>query len=172
MAEALAVIGVIASVAQLADYGFKLSIKLFTFGEAVSRADKSIRSLSNEVSVTSAVLKELGEILKADNTHVVSERAIEATEQTVRECNGIFEKLDKLLEKCRGGFGSEKGKEADKMGRLERLRWPFFQPKMDLLRSNLDRLKASLTLMLQVLSYARDMSDRLGSPIPVPTYIY
>ena len=37
---------------------------------------------------------------------------------------------------------------------------PFKQPKMDLLRGNLDRLKASLTLMLQVLNYARDVSSR------------
>ena len=47
MAEAIAALGVIASVAQLADYGFKLSIKLFSYSEAVSRADSAIASLSN-----------------------------------------------------------------------------------------------------------------------------
>jgi hypothetical protein len=159
MAEVLAALGVAASVVQLADVGFKLSIKLFAFGEAVSRADKSIRTLSNEISLTSAVLKELGEILKVDEARYVSVRAINATEQTVAECHSIFEQLNKLLEKSRGSFGPEKTKD-DKLTKLDKLRWPFLQPKMDLLRSNLDRLKASLALMLQVLSYARDISDR------------
>jgi hypothetical protein len=158
MAEAIAALGVVASVVQLADIGFKLSIKLFAFGEAVSKADKSIRTLSNEISLTSAVLKELGEILKADEARYVSDRAIQATEQTVVECNAIFEQLNKLLEKTRGSYGSERGE--DKVTKMDRLRWPFYQPKMDLLRSNLDRLKASLALMLQVLSYAREISDK------------
>lgn len=57
---------------------------------------------------------------------------------------------------------TEDGKRKVKMGTVpfEKLKWPFKQPKMELLRSNLDRLRASLTLMLQVLSYARDVSKR------------
>jgi hypothetical protein len=55
MAEAIAAIGAIASITQLAEYGFKLSIKLFAFGEAVATADRSVKSLSNEISLTSTV---------------------------------------------------------------------------------------------------------------------
>lgn len=42
---------------------------------------------------------------------------------------------------------------------LKKLKWPFKQSKMELLRTNLDLLKVSLTLMLHVLSYARDISN-------------
>lgn len=164
MAEAIAALGVVASVAQLADYGFKLSVKLFTFSEAVYSADKSIKNMSDDVSLTSAVLKELSEILKADSSTYVSHGAIDAAQQTVTECLAIFDELDKALEKSLGNLGA-----ADRDGRkrvnkgaatLERWKWPFKQTKMELLRTNLDRLKASLTLMLQVLSYARDLSAR------------
>jgi hypothetical protein len=161
MAELIAALSVIASVAQLADYGFKLSIKLFSFGEAVSNADSSIKGISNDVSLTSTVLQELCGILKSDDTHIVSPAAIAATEQTVKECLSIFQQLSDALDKSLGNLGAqEKGK--PKKGRiaLEKLKWPFKQPKMELLRSNLDRLKASLTLMLQVLSYARSISNR------------
>lgn len=166
MAKAIAVIGVVASVAQLADYGFKLSVKLFTFSEAVYSADRSIRNMSNDVSLTSTVLKELSEILKADTSNHVSDRAIGAAQQTVTECLAIFEELDKALEKSLGNLGAldRDGKKKVKgVATLERLKWPFKQTKMDVLRSNLDRLKASLTLMLQVLSYARELSARYAS---------
>jgi hypothetical protein len=162
MAEALAVIGVVSSVAQLADYGFKLSIKLFSYSEAVSRADKSIQSLSNEVSLTSVVLKELGEILQRDEAKYISKTAVEATHGTVKECLEVFHGLMNILEKSlpknegveRRGVGVPRLKITDKM------KWPFLQPKVELLRVNLDRLKASLTLMLQVLNYAKDLAGR------------
>jgi hypothetical protein len=158
MAEALAFLGVVASVAQLADYGFKLSIKLFAYSEAVSKADKTIQSLSNEVSLTSAVLKELGTILQEEEAKYVSRTAVEATQGTVQECFSVFEQLNSTLEKSTKGMG-ERGFSM-KMKMAEKLKFPFLEPKIELLRSNLDRLKSSLTLMLQVLSYAKDISGR------------
>jgi hypothetical protein len=80
MAEVLAAIGIVATVAQLADYGFKLSVKLFTFSQAVSTADHSIKEISNDVSVTSTVLQELGHIIKSDDSRVVSAMALDATQ--------------------------------------------------------------------------------------------
>jgi hypothetical protein len=160
MAEALAAIGVLASLTQLADYGLKLSIKLFTFGEAVSNADKSIKNLSNEVSLTSAVLKELESILRSEGAQYVSERAVEATEKTVQECFEVYNQLNKLLEKILGEGNSERQESLFKIKTLDKIKWPFLQPKFDLQRANLDRLKASLALMLQVLVYAKDISNQ------------
>lgn len=162
MAEVVAAIGVVASVAQLADFGFRLSLKLFTFSKAVASADSSIKDISNDVSFTSTVLKELCQILQDDESHVVSENAVEATSQTVKECLVIFEQLNEALDKSLANLGMLENKGKANRGKvaLEKLKWPFKQNKMELLRSNLDRLKASLTLMLQVLSYAQDISSR------------
>lgn len=168
MAEVIAALGVVASVAQLADYGFKLSLKLYKFSSAVASADDTIKSISSDVSLTSTVLQELCLIIKSDDSHVVSENAVNATSQTVRECMAVFDQLNSALDKSMGNLGMDidsgenEGKRRAKRSTitLERLKWPFKQPKMELLRSNLDRLKASLTLMLQVLSYARDVSSR------------
>ena len=161
MAEALAVIAVIASVAQLADLGCKLSVKLFAFSQTAAAADESIKGISSDVSLTSTVLQELSSILKADESRIVSSTAIEATKQTVAECLKVFEQLDEALEKALGTGGEKsKGKGKKGMSTFEKFKFPFKQPKLDLLRSNLDRLKASLSLMLQVLSYARDVANR------------
>lgn len=164
MAEALAAIGAIASIVQLADFGFKLSVKLFAFGEAVANADRSVKSLANEISLTATVLRELSKVIKSNENHV-SPRAVEATEKTIKECFDVFEELSKALEKSVGDVSSSKDRsEKKKITKIERIKWSFFQPRMDLLRSNLDRLKSSLTLMLQVLAYAQSIKKyaRLG----------
>ncbi|CAG8950923.1 hypothetical protein HYFRA_00003140 [Hymenoscyphus fraxineus] len=164
MAEVITILGVAASVAQLADYGIKLSIKLFSYSQAVSQAPATIKELSNDVSLTSTILQELCKTLNSDNAHVVSSSAIEATQQTADECLTIFKQLNDALEKSLVALGIAESEHAEKArkGRvvLEKLKWPFKQPKMELLRLNLDRLKASLTLMVQVLSYAGSISSR------------
>lgn len=162
MAEAITALGVVASVAQLADYGFSLSVMLFTFSQAVYSADQSIKALSNDLSLTSTVLKELSQIIGSDEARVVSEAAFRATKQAVTECLAIFEQLSTALDKSLSNLGmleERDGKKTAKRGTvaLEKLKWPFKHSKMELLRSNLDRLKASLTLKLQVLSYAREV---------------
>jgi hypothetical protein len=162
MAEAIAAIGVIASVAQLADYGFKLSIKLTSYSEAVSRADRTIESLSNEVSFTSGVLKVLGDILEDDEAKYISRTAVEATQGTVKECFVVFESLTKILDKALPkSLVMEKGGKTVKGMRLrEKIMWPFLEPRVELLRVNLDRLKVNLTLMLEVLKFAKDITGQ------------
>lgn len=156
----MAELGIIASVVQIADVGLSLSIKLCTFGETVATADKSITLISKDVSSTSIVLKELGHILDKDReSRLCSENVIHTADEVVKECLGIFEEIDKVLVKkvpflrAREGEKGERAKRATMM--LERLKWPYLQPKLLLLQSNLDRLKSTLLLMLNVIIYAR-----------------
>jgi hypothetical protein len=162
MAEVIAAVGVIASVAQLADYGFKLSIKLTSYSEAVARADRTIESISNEVSFTSGVLKVLGDILEQDEAKYISRTAVEATQGTVKECFVVFESLTKILDKAlpKSSDVEKGGKGAKGMRLREKMKWAFQEPKVELMRANLDRLKANLTLMLEVLKLARDMTGQ------------
>lgn len=169
MAEALAVLGVVASVTQLADYGARLSVKLFAFGVAVAGADRAIQTMSNEVALTASVLKELGVLLGSDGeARLTSEQAVEAARRTVEECLGVFEELDGALGRSLGkmglvGEGGEekaRGKARKGAAAMEKLKWPFLQPKMQLLRSQLEKLKSSLSLMLQVLIYAKTLAEK------------
>ena len=47
-------------------------------------------------------------------------------------------------------LNTQAGKTTRSVLLLERLRWSYLQPKLQLLRSNLDRLKSTLLLMLNV----------------------
>ncbi|KAF6241463.1 hypothetical protein HO173_000173 [Letharia columbiana] len=167
----MAGLGIIASVVQIADVGLRLSIKLYTFGEIVASADRSVISISKDVSLTSGVLKELGHILDKDKeTGTFSENAVQTADGVVKECLEVFQEMENILVKKlpslergrREGKGGERAKRATIM--LERLKWGYLQPKLQLLRSNLDRLKSTLLLMLNVITYARQVSGKTEPP--------
>ena len=163
----MAELGIIAAVGQIADIGLRLSIKLYTFGEIVADADRSVISISKDVSLTSGVLKELGQILDKDKeSRTFSENAVRTADGVVKECLDVFQEMENILVKKfpglggkgKEGRGGEKPKRATVM--LERLKWGYLQPKLQLLRSNLDRLKSTLLLMLNVITYAKQVSEK------------
>ena len=158
----MAELGIIASVAQIADLGVRLSLRLYTFGETVASADNSISAISKDVSLTSSVLRELGQTLEKDQqSRLCSQNALETADGIVKECFEIFQSMDKSLAKSMSRLGLQNGQRGAKtVAALERLKWPFLQPKMQLLRSNLERLKSTLLLMLNVLTYARQVADK------------
>ena len=158
----MAELGIIASVVQLADVGVRLSLRLYTIGETVASADDSIISISKNVSLTSSVLKELGQCLEKDQeTRITSENAFQTADRVVQECLEVFNSIDRTLTKSISRLGLEDGaKKFKAVAALERLKWPFLQPEMQLLLSNLERLKSTLLLMLNVLIYARQRQDR------------
>ena len=158
----MAEIGIVASVIQIADVGLRLSLKLYTFGETVASADRTVLSISKDISLTSSVLQELGHNLKIDHeARICSENAVKTAEEVVQECLKVFKEIDGLLEKSAARMGDEgKPKAKWTSAVVGKLKWPFLQPKMQLLRSNLDRLKATLLLMLNVMTYARQISGK------------
>ena len=157
----MAEIGLMASIVQIADTGLRLSIKLYTFGEIVSVADKSVISMSKDVSLTSSVLKELGRILDEESTsRICSETAVQTADGIVKECLSVFDEMEKVLVKKLPRLGNREGEKAKRASLLlEKLKWPYLQPKLELMRSNLEKLKSTLNLMLNVFAYARLKND-------------
>lgn len=148
----MAEVGIVASIIQIADVGLRLSLKLYTFGEIVSTADKSVISISKDVSLTSSVLKELGRILDKDEgrSKICSENAVQTADGIVRECLGVFGDMERILVRKIPHLGRSDGEKAKRAKvLLERLKWPYLQPKLELLRANLERLKSTLNLMLK-----------------------
>lgn len=88
----------VASIIQIADIGFRLSVKLVTFAETVASADQAIISTSKDVSLTSSVLKEVGENLKKDQSfRIYSENAVSTATAIVTECSEVFQAMEKIL---------------------------------------------------------------------------
>ncbi|OCK77813.1 hypothetical protein K432DRAFT_445075 [Lepidopterella palustris CBS 459.81] len=142
----MAEIGLIASVIQVAETGLKLSKTLYQYAETVATADKRIKDIAKDVELTSFVIDELSHIFKQDQTAaLLSKNAINTAQETVRECSTVFTVMDTALKKTkRNTFG--------------RLMLPFREPKLELLRTNIERLKTTLQLLMQVLTHAHQVA--------------
>jgi hypothetical protein len=70
------------------------------------------------------------------------------TKDIAEECKTVFKDLNDIIRKY---------VESGKMKLRDRLKWPFIEKRVTLLRVNLDRLKSTLMLMLEVLKYARSI---------------
>ncbi|EUC44921.1 hypothetical protein COCMIDRAFT_37255 [Bipolaris oryzae ATCC 44560] len=145
MAEA---IGLVASVLQLAGTGLKLSQALYQYADSVATADRRIRDVAKEIKLTSFVIEELGGIFKQDDTlSLISKSAIATANETLNECSTMFGEIEATLNKS-------------KKGKMGRLMLPFREPKIELLRSHIDKLKSTLQLLMQVLMHAFHVSSK------------
>ena len=157
----MAGIGLIASVLQVADIGARLSVKLYTFCHAAVNANDTIKFISKDISHTSAILRELVRCLEKDHeAQLYSESAFHTTSAIVNACATVFEEVDKaLMDKMTPvGLDGEPGQPQPAIS--ERFTWPFLEPRIKQLRNNLDKLRSTLHLMLNVLIYARLVAEK------------
>lgn len=145
------VIGLASSVIQIADVGLKLSVKLFTFTRKIKSADKGIDALSHEIAATGAVLQELGSTL-SDKGYVqlCSPQAIATATNLLNDCRDVFQRLGRVIDSPEAG---RKGK----VSLRQRFHFTFLASEIEELRANLERLKSSLLVILQVLVLAEQL---------------
>ncbi|CAG8092027.1 unnamed protein product [Penicillium salamii] len=153
----LEVVGVVASIIQLADFGARVAVQLHSFYHKIKKADKNIQRLSIDVSLTSSVLKQFGDILRdAEQQKICSSEAVSMANQIVTECEQIFQQMESTLKK---GVDLKKGK-IPKFRLSQKVDFAFSESEVSILQSQLDRLKATMLLLLYVMSYASQVRRR------------
>ncbi|KAL1648652.1 hypothetical protein SLS61_006780 [Didymella pomorum] len=124
MAELL---GLVASVIQVAGAGIQLSKTLYGYVDGVATADHRIKDIATEIKMTSIVIEELGDVFKHKETaSLVSKKAVQMANDTITECSALFAQIDATLKKSRKNT-------------LGRLALPFRDTKLELLRSHVDK---------------------------------
>lgn len=153
-------VSVAASVVGIATAGVQLSIKLITLATQISTASERITSIGNDVSLTSGVLNRLGELMNQKTTgngiSVFSQAGLETTRTSATICKSIFYEVEKEARKASEqimGFKMLKGGKI-KLSKMEKAKWPFLQPNIEILRTDLREAKGTLMLILQVTSLA------------------
>ena len=152
-----------ASILAIAGAGIQISLKLIAFADQVSTAPKRIQDVGTDVSVTAGTLMELGELMK---TKVPTKKLvamfrpdqIQNIQASSTKCQAIFDDLKHILGKAsqqlrdlyKPTTKSQDPSPKIKLSRLERMKWPFLQPQMEALRSELRDAKGTLGLILQV----------------------
>lgn len=98
-----------------------------------------------------------------DGTTIFSQGGLDTTKISAAMCETIFQDVERAAreasEQVRGRRKFTGGKL--KLSRSERLKWPFLQPSMDILRRDLHEAKGTLMLMLQVnlLAFSKKMAE-------------
>src|ERR1700761_280542 len=125
------------SIIGVADVGLRVATKLYTYASSVSRAPQSINQLAQEVSLTCAVLSDLGGLLKTDGAaKLCTPSALSTAQEAVKQCDQIFSEIGEEIEKAGGGVG------------IKKWVWPLAENKVRVLMSGLERGKSLVVLML------------------------
>ncbi|KAL8658242.1 MAG: hypothetical protein Q9226_001152 [Calogaya cf. arnoldii] len=149
-------VSIAASLIGIGAAGSQIALKLYTLATQISTASERISSISNDVSLTSAVIHQLGELMTTkanhDGTTIFSQGGLDTTRTSAAMCETIFKHIERAAreasEQIRGRVRFTGGNV--KLSRSEKLKWPFLQPSMDTLRDDLREAKGTLMLMLQV----------------------
>jgi hypothetical protein len=97
------------------------------------------------------MLKQLGLLLEDDEyVRLCRAETLTMIRTIVEECETSFRDLDEIIGKYVG---------SGRMRFLDRLKWPYIERKVNLLRVNLERLKSALVLTLEVVKYARGVVE-------------
>ncbi len=97
----------------------------------------------------SAALKQLESGLSDDeNLRVCKDETLEGTRVIAVTCGKALEEIKEIVEKY---F------QDDKITIIDRLRRYKMEKRVNLLRANMDRLKSTIILMLEVIKYARSI---------------
>ncbi|KAF4763937.1 hypothetical protein N7455_010378 [Penicillium solitum] len=150
------VLGVVASILQIADLGAKLSVKLCTFYRTVKVANQSMQDLSCDVSLTCSILNELAKALEQDDqAKLCSEQAFRIAQEVLQECKAVFRQIENAIEKH-----NQDGEKNCFTRGARKVTVALLGPNLDLLKSNLERLKSTTLLMLHVIMYAGELRKR------------
>ena len=138
---------IIASVIGVAGAGFRLSLILNAVGHEMATADLEIQKIAKEISLFSLILKQVGRTMEAAES-LVSQSALDSAKEITFQSQTIFNEVKEMV---------EMSQQRDANGNLQsitiaqRVRWCFKKQRVRYLLGQLESLKLSLSIMLQIL---------------------
>ncbi|KAI4622313.1 hypothetical protein J4E83_005055 [Alternaria metachromatica] len=146
------VIGLAASIIQIAGAGAKLSVALYNFTNSAARADQDVKDIADDVKLTSNALESVGRVFESEEAgSIVSKKAIQDANNIIKKCQSVFDEVSEIVEKRRKTAKDGK-KSLSVMGKLA---WPMKEQRVELNQRRLESLKNSLVLLLHVLQLAQ-----------------
>ena len=138
----MAEVGIAASILGIASFGVRLTLTLYDFGATASAARAQTDRVARNVTHYSNLLELLGERLE-DDKHVHSEAALDFIEELSEDSWDLFKSIKKLLPSREHG--------QDQISLIEKAKWNFKKPRVDALMVEVERLKTSVNLLVQIL---------------------
>lgn len=140
--------GSVASIAQIANTGDRLSAVLYDIANGDARAEQDEAELADHVKAVAAALDGVGKIItQEDGAFDVSETALSEASDLTKRCDTVFADIQKFLQERDGNQSRDEKSAARPPG-------PSKEQRTELLRCRLDSLKHSILLLLHVLRLA------------------
>ncbi|KAL2391723.1 hypothetical protein ABEF93_000153 [Exophiala dermatitidis] len=153
-ASRMADTGAVASITGVASEAFRLSLVLNAVSCEVANAGLEVHSISKSVTLFAMMLKQTGNVLRsADPVH--SHEAVETAESIAEESTRVFDEINDMLDRLR-----TKQVHGNSVPTIQqRFRWCFRKHRVTYLMAQLENLKLSLILMLQIIELGRLMAS-------------
>jgi hypothetical protein len=145
----MAGIGEATAIIAVAQIGIQASKTIFEFVGEVKEAPKEIRRIGRDICTTSERLEEIGRLI--DNNHTsrfFNQGGIASAVRCSNDCKEIITQVNGVLAK--GGWIADAAaleKKDFDISLLDALRWPFLRTKLASPQADLEKVKASLSLL-------------------------
>jgi hypothetical protein len=146
--------GIIASITRVAGAGFRLSLILNAVGCEVASAGIEIHSIAKSVSLFALTLKQVGATLQEpDSIH--SAEAINTAKEMKNQSELVFDEISEMLDKVqkKDEYGN-----STEPSLQQKFKWCFRKHRVQYLLAQLESLKLSLTVLMQILHLGKLMA--------------
>jgi hypothetical protein len=108
---------------------------------------------------------------KGNSICIFNARGLNDAEFAVQHCNNVFGEVREELNKASKELTARKDQRGPiRLSAAERAKWPFLQPRMDVMRADLRDAKDTLLLMLSVATLAHAEKVALRYAISIRPY--
>ncbi len=145
---------VVASAIRVAGAGFRLSLILNAVGAEIADTDVEIQVIARGISSFSLMLKQVGISIQATRT-LASQSAVDTVDHVAKQSQSVFDEIKRMVEMVQKK--DEKGN-IQSIAIAQRVTWCFKKQRIQYMLGQLECLKLSLSLMLQVLQLGKTIA--------------
>ena len=142
------VIGIVGSLVGISSAAISLTTTLYDFGTTTSAARDHVDLIGKNVSFYSDVLELLVEQLEHDRP-IHSKKALALAERIHDHSYDLFDRIEDLI--------PDRQRMRDQLSFIQRVAWNFKKTRVNLLVGELENLKSTVQLLVQVLCAARQL---------------
>lgn len=156
-------LSIAASALAVAGAGGKLAQTLYMFIESMRKSEKELKPVADHVKLTSAVLDNIGSLLKDESVRrLCKDSLLMTTSNALKGCEKAFDDLRKYIDSLLKLDSNGKAR----LGTFDKLTFlPLRSRELDVLQANLERFKSALDLVLSVLSLSLSIKSVAMHPI-------
>lgn len=162
-------LGAASSIIGVVAFGLKFATTLQTYIEAVSDARESLRDIAFDVSATASALDQLHHFIQADENGkvIANDSGVQEVARLASKCRQVYTAVIDLIAKAVGAPRDDDGEvlidaldaidlnESNARRLVQKLKWPFQEPRIKRHQEELRWLKISLLFHVQLMELAK-----------------